>query len=154
MFGSAPGCYNADGIKLDFTGELPNPGTAQCTRPLHGMEYLHTQLSAIHDAAKRAKADCLLDFQVANPHFASLYDMTRLNDFFLPGNQALRVMSTRAKIASSVGFDALVDMDGPRDEEYFLNMHKFGNVSLYLNQEDIKKSSFVTAIKAGIQRLD
>ncbi len=152
MFGAGPQDYHADGIKLDFTGILPPPGEHRSVRTLHGMEYLHAQFKAIHDAAKRAKPDCLLDFQVANPHFAGLYDMTRLNDLFLPGDQAVRVMGTRARIASAVGMGALVDMDGPRYPEYFRNMHEFGNISLYLTNEDLKKDNYVAAIKEGIRR--
>jgi len=152
MFGSGPQDYHADGIKLDFTGILPPPGVHHAIKPLHGMEYLQAQFKAIHNAAKQAKPDCLLDFQSANPHFAGLYDITRLNDFFLPGDQAVRVMSTRARIARAVNFGALVDMDGPRHTDYFQKMHAFGNISLYLTNDDLKEPAYVDAIRAGIQQ--
>ena len=140
----------ADGIKLDYTGGTPPPGEHKTARELHGMEYLHTQFAAIHDAAKAAKEDCLLDLQVANPHFAALYDMTRLNDFFLPPTQSIRVMSTRARIARTVSFGALVDVDGPRHEDYFRYSHQFGNMSLYVTSDELDNPLWVEAIKEGI----
>lgn len=132
MFGSGLGQYHADGIKFDFTDVVPPAGEHRGTRELHGLDYLHALFTTVHDAAKAARPDVLLDFQVAHPAFAGLYDMTRLNDFFLPSRQAVRVMRTRAQIAHAVGFGALVDVDGPVSADYFRESPTFGNPSLYL----------------------
>lgn len=150
MLSSDAGCLNADGIKLDFTGKVPDRGTYTYTKMLYGMEYQHAVFQVIHDAAKAAKADCLLDFQVANPHFAAIHDMTRLNDFFLPTSEARRVMGTRANIAKAANVGGLVDMDGPRHPDYFRSMQEFGTYSLYVTSGDLDKPEWVSAIKAGI----
>lgn len=150
MLSGDKGCLDADGIKLDFTGKVPDRGTYTATRMLYGMEYQHEVFQVIHDAAKAAKPDCLLDFQVANPHFAAIHDMTRLNDFFLPTSEASRVMGARAKIAHAGNLGALVDMDGPRHPDYFRTMQEFGTYSLYVTSDDLDRPDWVTAIKAGI----
>lgn len=149
MFGSDAGCYNADGIKLDFTGGYPKGKILQSSRELHGMTYLYELFKLFHDAAKEVKADCLLDFQIANPHFAELHDMTRINDYYLyEGNgNAVRTMSTRCKIAEAVTYGAMIDTDGMRHPEYFEHMHKFGNMSLYLTNEDLNKEDWVERIR-------
>ena len=154
MLGDGEGCLNADGIKLDFTGGVPAAGEASCTKKLYGMEYLYTQFKAFHDGAKAVKPDCLLDFQVANPHFAALHDMTRLNDFYLSYDQALEPMRTRAKIAHSVTFGGLVDTDHPEDNEYYRHSHEFGNLCLYLSNEALDtKKEMVEIIKETIKKL-
>ena len=140
MFGSEGDSLDADGIKLDFTGVIPRAGEVKCTKRLYGMSYLYELYKLFHDAAKKVKPDCLLDWQVANPHFAAFHDMTRLNDFFLPDEVALSVMGTRAKIASSVNFGAEIDTDHPGSVEYYENSYKFGNMSLYISNKKLARN--------------
>ena len=147
MLGSGPDELDADGIKLDFTGAIPPAGTPQSGQRLDGMEYLYRLFEAIHDAAKAAKPDCLLDFQVANPHFAPFYDMSRINDCFLPYEEALGPMSDRAKIAHAVGFGCRVDMDHPSAENYFEQAGRYGNLSLYLTNRQLDNESWVKTIQ-------
>lgn len=152
MLSDAKDCLNADGIKLDFIGGVPAAGNIlSCTTRLYGQEYLHTLYKLIYDTAKKIKADSLLDLQVANPHFADCYDMSRINDFYLPYSQALESMRTRAYIAQSVGFGSLVDTDHPAHEEYFANSYQFGNISLYLTNEQLNNTQWVHIIKNSIQ---
>ncbi len=153
MFGHGPDDLDADGIKLDFTGQVPLAGPAQCTDRLYGMQYLYELYRLIHDTAKRVKPDCLLDLQVANPYFAPLYDMTRLNDFFLPEEIAVPVMRTRAQIAHAVGFGALVDTDHPNTEEYYRTSHTFGNMSLYLTNKVFSDPVRLDAIRETIREI-
>jgi len=152
MFGSDGDSLDADGIKLDFTGRVPSPGEAKCTKKLYGMRYLYELYKLFHDAAKEAKPDCLLDYQVANPHFAAFHDMTRLNDYFLPGELDLSVMGTRAKIAHSVTFGAEVDTDHPGSVEYYKNAYKFGNMSLYISNKKLDQNKeHIDAIRRTIR---
>jgi hypothetical protein len=101
MLSDEEGCLNADGMKLDFTGGVPNYGEEQCAAPLHGMCYLYEFFKMIHDIAKKIKPDCLLDFQLANPHFASFHDMVRLNDCKVTLGMALKTYQNRAYIGKS-----------------------------------------------------
>lgn len=153
MLGNGPEDLNADGIKLDFTGDHPLTGDHKCTKPLYGMDYLHAQIAAISNAARRVKPGCLLDYQIANPYFASLHDMTRLNDYFMPPDQALKIMGIRAKIAHAANQGGLVDMDCPDHVTYFHNMHRYGNMSLYLSNRQLDNHpEYVAAIKKGIRK--
>ncbi|HEY3416696.1 MAG TPA: TIM-barrel domain-containing protein, partial [Armatimonadota bacterium] len=83
MFSPEPGCLHADGLKFDFTEAMPPAGEPHCTRELHGLDYLHALFTTVYNAAKTVREDVLMDFQVAHPAFAPVYDMTRLNDYFL-----------------------------------------------------------------------
>ncbi len=151
MFGDGPGCLNADGLKFDFTEMVPFKGIpSRCTRELHGLDYLHALFTTVYEAAKAVRADALMDFQVAHPAFAGVYDMSRLNDFFLPERQDLRVMQGRARIAEAVGFGALVDTDGPASEKYLRESHAFGNPSFYLAPSHFQDAALVAAMKAGV----
>lgn len=151
MFGDGPDCLGADGLKFDFTEAMPPAGTPRAARELHGLDYLRALFAAVHDAAKAVRSDLLMDFQVANPAFAGLYDMTRLNDYFLPARQDLRVMRTRAEIAHAVGFGALVDVDGPASEAYFRASPAFGNPSLYLCAQHLEDPALVAAIRGAMR---
>jgi hypothetical protein len=139
MLSNGEGCLDADGIKLDFTGGVPPAGIPRCTRRLYGQEYLYVLFQTIYRTLKDIKRDALADLQVANPYFASTYDMTRINDFFLPGYFGIECQKPRALIAGSAGFGALVDTDGVPDEDYFRQAHSFGNLSLYLTNEQIRR---------------
>ncbi len=153
MFGHGADDLDADGIKLDFTGQVPLAGPAQCAERLYGMRYLYELYRLIHDTAKRVKPECLLDLQVANPYFAPLYDMTRLNDFFLPDEAAVSVMRVRARIAHAVGFGALVDTDHPSTEEYYRTAYTFGNMSLYATKKVLADPVRLGAIRETIRKI-
>jgi len=146
MLSDEEGCLNADGMKLDFTGGCPMYGVEHCTTPLHGMRYLYEFFKVIHDIAKKIKPDCLLDFQLANPHFAAFHDMVRLNDCKVTMGMALSTYTNRAYIGQSATFGALIDTDHPDSIEYLSNSYKFGNISLYLSADQVKTDKELTAL--------
>jgi hypothetical protein len=144
----------ADGLKLDFTGPLRNPsrwiGTAAGhSTILHGYQWLIEFYRAVGTAALAVRPDALLDFQCAHPQFAPFHGMTRLNDFFLPQAQALRVMETRARIAKIASQGALIDTDCPAGLAYLRGSTRFGNQSLYLTHAQLTDPAIVAAIKAA-----
>jgi hypothetical protein len=151
MFGDGEGQLNADGIKFDFTDLTPVAGEQHGTREIHGLDYLHALFSAVYQTAKAVRPDVLMDFQLAHPAFASINDMTRLNDYFLPAGQAVRVMETRAGIAHAAGAGILVDVDGPASEAYFEQSGRFGNISLYIDLKTLGDPAMVNAIQRGIK---
>ena len=139
-----------DGIKFDFTEVMPGGLMRQGTRELHGLDYLYELFRLMHDAAREAKPEALLDFQVAHPVFAGLHDMSRLNDYFMAPEQALRVMRHRAEVAHAVTFGALVDTDCPCSADYFRRSWEFGNVSMYLSEEELRDPELCRALREGI----
>lgn len=149
MLSDEEGCYHADGIKLDFTGCTPIGKPDQAAQHLCGVGYWYKLFELYHDAAKSVRPDCLLDYQVANPYMAAFYDMTRLNDYYISDYQhnALRVMSTRAKIATASGLGALVDMDGVNTADYITNCGQYGNVSLYLCNSEIESEELLPILQ-------
>ncbi|MEI8197009.1 MAG: hypothetical protein WCI73_14010, partial [Phycisphaerae bacterium] len=76
------GGLNADGFKLDFTGDVPRGSGYRPCANLWGLDLVHHYVKFIHDAMKSAKADTVLETHCANPQFADLTEMLRLNDIF------------------------------------------------------------------------
>jgi hypothetical protein len=94
----SPAGLNADGFKIDFTGDLPR-GDYQPAGKLWGLELLHDYLKLIHDAMKAAKADTVLETHCANPQFADVTEMIRLNDIFSSKEEIRMSMEFRARMA-------------------------------------------------------
>ncbi len=141
---------HADGLKLDFTGPNSNPSRWQGEGDvLHGYTYLWEFFRTVSTAALAVRPDALLDFQCAHPQFAGFHTMTRLNDFFLSQAQAVRVMSTRARIAKIAALGALIDTDCPAGLAYLRSSSNFGNQSLYLTNAQLADPEVVAAVKAG-----
>ncbi len=153
LLGSGDDAVGADGLKFDFTGPMKDPRPAFGSGEiLHGYRYLHRLFEVVSKAARRARPDCVLNYQCANPQFAALHDMTRLNDFFLPQAQAVRVMKTRADIARAAAFDPMIDTDAPAGVDYLTHSSRFGNISLYLTHEQLDDPALVAAIKENQAR--
>jgi hypothetical protein len=102
--------YDADGVKVDFSARTPSgPGLTRHGSEW-GLELLFKLLWILHDEAKRVKPDALVMTHAANPYFASVSDMIRLNDI----NTAQPVvpqMRHRARVASSACPNLLIDTD-------------------------------------------
>ena len=138
------GCLNADGFKFDFTSLLPNAYPE--SSPYRNMAFMYERFRVITEAARKVRKDCLLDYQCANPYFANLQNMLRINDYFGLPETALEEMVIRCKIAKIVSYDALIDTDhnSYRDfpyefgEDYTLKISAYGCPSLYLMEEDLK----------------
>lgn len=147
------GELDGDGIKFDFTEVMPRAGMKQGTRELHGLDYLYELFRVMHDAAKAVKPDALLDFQIANPVFADTHDMSRLNDFFMAPEQALRVMRHRGLVARAVTRGAMVDTDCPCSADYFTHSPEFGNLSLYIAECELENPEVKKAIQKSIRKI-
>ncbi len=95
----APSGLNADGFKVDFTGDLPRGKGYQPTGTLWGLDLMHDYLALIHDAMKGAKSDTVLETHCANPQFADVTEMIRLNDLFCMQEDVRPSMEFRAQMA-------------------------------------------------------
>lgn len=102
--------YDADGLKVDFTARTPSgPGLRRHGREW-GVELLHRLLRLLYDEAKRVKPDALVITHAANPYFADVSDMVRLNDINT-GAPVVRQMIHRARVARAACPGALIDTD-------------------------------------------
>ncbi|HEY3396966.1 MAG TPA: hypothetical protein VGM19_04830 [Armatimonadota bacterium] len=96
----SPDGYDADGFKLDFTGDLPRGHGYRPHQPLWGVELLRYYVEIIHRAMKAAKPDAMLETQCANPYFAEVTDVLRLNDIFFETLEVNEPMAFRARMAA------------------------------------------------------
>lgn len=111
MLSSEPGCYNADGIKYDWTNGIPLTSGYTLHGDAWGIELLKSLTRQIYDAAKAAKPDALVITHTANPYFAECTDMLRLNDIHIACREIASMMAHRQRIARIACPQALIDCD-------------------------------------------
>lgn len=114
--GSGPGCWNADGLKLDHLADTPGT-TGMAFEPqsgrLFGIEAAHAMLAVIYAAAKEAKDDALILGESPSPYFADVQDMTRLGDTYTQhASSILTDMRFRADMAAIAQPGGLIMADG------------------------------------------
>lgn len=157
ILSSEPGCYDADGVKFDFTGGYANDGPTQRD---FGCGYILRRFEMLSAALRAVKPDALLDYQCYNPYYAHTLTMLRLNDYFGAPEHGLAEMTLRAKIARICTRGALIDTDhlgfrafpykGAYD--YFRRQHELGVRSLYLMPDDMKDAELMSVLKSDINR--
>ncbi|MDQ6673334.1 MAG: hypothetical protein M3069_21765 [Chloroflexota bacterium] len=106
--------YDADGFKLDFTHRIPVGRGVTTASGVWGVDLMHHLLTLVANTMRETKPDALLMAHTANPAFASVVDMLRLND--VPGitgqpKSYVLPMQHRARIARSAGPAWLIDTD-------------------------------------------
>jgi len=111
MLSSDAGCYNADGIKYDWTNGIPVTEGYSVHGDAWGIELLKSLTQQVYDAGKAAKPDALIITHTANPYFAECADMIRLNDIFIGCREVASMMTHRQKIARIACPHALIDCD-------------------------------------------
>jgi len=139
--GSGPGCWNADGLKIDHLSDAPGTsGMAFDPRSgrLFGIEAAHAMLKVIYETAKTVKPDALILGESPSPYFADVQDMTRLGDTYTQHASSMlgdmRFRSDMARIAQPGG---LIMADGwpvpslAAWREYAREQPSIGTPSLY-----------------------
>jgi hypothetical protein len=141
MISAEQGCLNADGFKIDFTQTIPSEHGAyrnflntawgvlsdderHMYRPLKergsfietyerkwGVEILKEYISTIYYRMKEVKQDSMLVTHTANPYFADVVDVLRLNDLDGTSEDVLVIMKNRAEIATLCNPCWLIDTD-------------------------------------------
>ena len=112
MLSDKPGCYNADGFKIDFTANLPSDPHADRYGKAWGIELLKQYISEIYKSAKKAKKDALIITHTANPYFMNVCDAIRLNDICEHYQDSIvRKMEFRAEMARLACPGLLIDTD-------------------------------------------
>ncbi len=102
--------YNADGFKIDFTARIPSGPGLRSHQPIWGLELMRRYLEIIGDEAREVKPDALIMTHTAHPYLADVLDMIRLNDINI-GQDVLRAMTHRAKVARLACPEAIIDTD-------------------------------------------
>ncbi len=129
----------ADGFKLDFTHKMPAGAGMRSAGGLWGVELLRRLVQIIREEMRQVRPDAVLVTHTANPAFADLVDVLRLNDVpQCPGQNKsyLAAMEHRARVARCAG-DWLIDTDNwPSPDrssflEYVRVQPRLGIPSLY-----------------------
>lgn len=108
----SPQGLDADGFKVDYTGDMPRGPGYHPDRPgLWGQDLLRSYLGLIHAAMKNAKEDSVLQTHCASPYFADLTECLRLNDVFGPQADVREAMGFRARMAVIANPEAAIDSD-------------------------------------------
>jgi len=110
MLSPEPGCYNADGIKFDWSC-IPVGEGFRTHSGIWGIEMQKSLAAQVYDALKTAKSDALMVTHTANPYFAECTDMLRLNDIYAGNREVVDMMIHRARIANIACPHALIDCD-------------------------------------------
>jgi hypothetical protein len=138
---------DADGFKIDFTGDVPRGAGYRPYGPLWGMEMLLDYVRLIHNSLKAAKPDAMMMTHCGNPHFSDITDVLRLNDLFFDKLDIRDEMAFRARMAKIACPEWPIDCDGDpfNSPESWLQYHLFqpeiGTPSMY----DLTNTSGSTA---------
>lgn len=156
MLSSDPGCYNADGIKFDFTALFPTK--PECSH--YGVGYILERYRMVAEAMRAEKPDVMLLNQSVNPYFIKYQSAIRLNDFTALPYHGFEEMLIRAKVARAVGMGLPIDSDHvtsgecPYDEgvEFLREMETVGEISIYVNERDLEDPEVLDAIREVARR--
>lgn len=157
LLSDAPGCYNADGVKFDFTSAMPQ---ATENDKFRGVGFIRERFRLVYEALTAVKPDAMIVCQCMNPYFVPYQTVIRLNDYFALPEHGMEEMGTRAKVAKAIGFGIPVDTDHisfntfsyKGGYDYYRNMDKFGTVSVYVNRDDIEDPDFCAILKEQVDR--
>lgn len=134
LFGSGPGQFDADGLKVDFLFHLRRPASARYQQPEAGMgvRELHRWLEVFGAAARSVKPDVCINWSAADPHFEYLFGANRTHDtHFCP-----REFERRARISALASPNTPINFDGCLMRSEWVNMcylpaALYGTPSLY-----------------------
>lgn len=132
-----PGCYNADGFKVDFV-HFPKERGMRLYRPeIAGIELIKLRAGQIYEEAKKIKPEALITSQHVHPYFADEMDMMRIGDYYAGSNRAKENLYTRVGVLQAVLPGMPADTDSPsagrRHDSltYFRHSVKLGVPSIY-----------------------
>ena len=111
LFGDGEGQYNLDGVKMDYIGLFRDPAkTGPYRHPEKGLGIREIKIfyETFYRAAKKAKADALVNCSVTDPRFEGYIDQNRMHDTHA-GNIEKEL---RARLATLACPDLLIDSDG------------------------------------------
>lgn len=129
LFGSAPGQFNADGVKLDFIGLLRDPSeTRTYSHPERGVgiKELYNFYKMFSEEARRVRPDVIIDCSLCDPRFEDFITHNRLHDT----HAGVEEKELRARLATLACPDLLVDSDGALMYTSWLRRH-YINAAVY-----------------------
>ncbi len=122
LFGHGEGQWDADGVKLDFIGNLRDPAeTDSYAHPERGvgMRELYAFFKMFSEEARRVKPDVLLDSTTGDPRYEDFLTHNRLHDT----HSGVEEKEMRARIASLACPDLIIDSDGALMYTHWMRNH-------------------------------
>jgi len=138
------GCYNCDGLKLDFAFFNPIGKNFRTYSGKYGVELLYDMMEYIYRKAKEIKPTALINCSPCHPYFAHICDQARLHDYDRTKRNNLEDLSARARLFSIAIPDTLLDTDNSgfisrRDTmRWQLNQQTIGVPDLYAISPTVK----------------
>ncbi len=132
-----PGCYNADGLKLDFAFMLPKGRGVTTYSGKYGTELMLEYMTLIYDTVKSVKPDALVSGSPCHPLFAGCIDNARLHDYHMNLRRAFEEFTFRKELYETAFPGIIIDTDGAsysskRDTvRYLRNSYRIGVPDLY-----------------------
>jgi len=131
------GCYNADGLKLDFAFFQPTGRSAVSHSGKYGVELFLEYIKTVYALAKEFKPDAVISASPCHPLFAPYVDHARLHDYHPDLRRSLEEFSFRRELYHIALPWSLIDTDGAgyrshRDTmRYLLSSYRLGIPDLY-----------------------
>ena len=111
IFSSDEGCYDCDGIKIDYAFQIPIGRAFRTYSGKYGAELLYDFMKHIYDRAKEIKPEAIINCSPCHPYFAAVCDQARLHDYNPDNRYCREDMSMRAKMYSIAMPGVLLDTD-------------------------------------------
>lgn len=111
LLSADPGCYNADGLKIDFGFLNPIGRKVKTYSGKYGAELLYELFVHIYEKAKSIKKDVLINCSPCHPYFAHLCDQARIHDYDDQNRNNLEELALRAKVFQTAFPGVLIDTD-------------------------------------------
>ena len=111
IFSPAPGCYDCDGIKIDYAFQIPIGRQFRTYSGKYGVEYLYEFMKYIYEKTKSIKPEALINCSPCHPYFAHICDHARLHDYNPENRNCKEDLEMRAKMYRIAIPDTLIDTD-------------------------------------------
>lgn len=111
IFSSDEGCYDCDGIKIDYAFMNPIGRKFKTYSGKYGVELLYDYMEHIYTVAKKIKPHAIINASACHPYFAHMVDQARLHDYNGNNRFCREDLMFRAKMYSIATPDSIVDTD-------------------------------------------
>ncbi len=111
IFSDAEGCYDIDGLKLDYGFTNPKGRRVKTYSGKYGVELMYDMMAQIYRKAKEVKPHAVINNSACHPYFAHICDQARLHDYEPQDRCNLEDLSMRGKLFAIAMPGILQDTD-------------------------------------------
>ncbi len=111
IFSSDEGCYDCDGIKIDYAFQIPIGREMKTYSGKYGVELLYEFMEHIYTTVKKIKPYAIVNCSPCHPYFAHICDHGRLHDYDAKNRFCGEDLEFRAKMYRIAMPGTLLDTD-------------------------------------------